>query len=119
MPTSAPLSSQRQIFDGPDYRYRPDKLLNGTKARTSYQLDPEPTSPDQKHIWNVRRRAVVSTSLDGSTSSWLSSLPEADTQDWSNFTLKTPKQIYSVTTQYKAQAAAQNAQLNTHGSISF
>ena len=52
--TCAPLSSQLQIFDSTDYRYRPQKLLNGIRARNIYQLGPEPTSSEQKHIRHVR-----------------------------------------------------------------
>ena len=109
MPTCAPLSSRLQNFDGTDYRYRPDQFLNRKKARTFYQLSPEPSSPEQKHIWHVRRVALVATSLDGPVSSWFNSILEAGTQDWSTFTLKLLKQFDSVTEQNKAQAHARNA----------
>ena len=52
-------------------------------------------------------------------SSWFNSLSEADTQDWSTFTLEFLKHFNSVTAQYKAQAEAQNMKLNTHESISI
>ena len=68
VPTCAPLSSRLQIFDGTDYRYRPEQFLKGIKVRTIYQLGPEPTNPDQIHIWNVRRMALVATSPDGPAS---------------------------------------------------
>ena len=57
VPTFAPNSSQFQIFDGIDYRNRPEQFLNGIKAGTLYQLGLEPTSPDQKHIWRARQMA--------------------------------------------------------------
>ena len=50
MPTCAPLSSQRQIFNGTVYRYRPEQYAIGIKTCTAHQLDPEATSPDQKHL---------------------------------------------------------------------
>ena len=61
--------------------------------------------------------ALVATSLDGPASALFNSLPGADTQDWSTFTLKFPKLFDSVTAQNKAQAETQNAQLNTFESI--
>ena len=48
--TCAPLSSQLQISDSTDYRYRPEQFLTDIKTRTIYQLGPEPTNPHQKHI---------------------------------------------------------------------
>ena len=118
MPTCAPFSRQLQISVGTDYRYRPEQFLNGIKTRTIYQLAPEPTNPDQTHSRHVRRMALVATSLDGPAFSWFNSLSEADTQDWSTFTLKIPKHSGSVTAQCKAQAEAQQGQLNTQESIS-
>ena len=62
---------------------------------------------------------LVVTALNGRASSCFNSLPEADTQDWSTSTLSFPEQIDIVTAQYQAQAQDQNAQLNTHESISI
>ena len=45
-------------------------------------------------------------------------LSEADTRDWSTFTLKCLNQIDSVRALKKAQAEAQNVQLNTYEKIS-
>ena len=114
---SAPLSSQLQIFDGTDYRYRPKQLVKGIKADNLCQLGPEPTSPDQRHVWHVRRMALVAISSDIPASSWLNSLSEADLKNWSTFTMKFLKQFDSVTAQNDAQAEAQNKQLDTHESI--
>ena len=101
MPTCAPFSGQLQIFEGTDYRYRPEQFLNGIKARTIYQLGPETTSPDQKHKWHVRRKALVTKCLDVSASGCFNSLPEADKQYWSTFTIQFLKQFDIVTAQYK------------------
>ena len=79
--TCAPLSSQLQFFGGTDFTYRPEHFLNGKKARTIYQLGPEPTIPDQKHISHVRRMVSVATALDGRASSCFNGLSEAVTQD--------------------------------------
>ena len=119
VPTSAPFSSQLQFFDGTDYTYRPEQFLNGIKVRTIYQTCPKSTSSDQIHIWQARRMALVTTSLDSLASSWFNGLFEADTQDWSTFTLKFLKHFDCVTTQYKAQAEPQNVQLNTCEPISI
>ena len=89
----APLSSQFQIFDGTDYSYRPEQFVKGIKAETLCQLGPEPTSPDQKHIWHVGRMAFVAISPDIPSFSWFNSLSEADSQDWSTFTMKFLKQF--------------------------
>ena len=67
-------SNQLQNFDGSDYRYKPEQILNGIK--TIHQV-----GPDQQHIWHAHRTALVATSLDGLGSSWFNSLFEADTQD--------------------------------------
>ena len=66
VPTCAPLSSQLQIVDGTDWRYRPEQFLKGMKTRTIHQPGPEPTSPNQKHIWHVRGLAFVDVFIDGS-----------------------------------------------------
>ena len=58
-------------------------------------------------------------SLNGSTSSWFISLSDADTQDWSTFTLKFPKPFYGLTAQYKVEACARNSQSHTDESISI
>ena len=65
VPTSALLSSHLQLFDGTEYRYGPEQLLIVIKTCTFNQLGPEPISPEQKHIWHVRRMVSVATSLDG------------------------------------------------------
>ena len=64
-PICAPLSSQLQIFDGTDHRYQPEQFLYRTKTRTFHQSGPEPTSPDQKHVWHVRGMAIVDVFTDG------------------------------------------------------
>ena len=119
VPTCAPFSNQLQFFDGTDYRFQPELIRNCINTRTVYQLGLEPTNPDQKHTWHARWVALVGTSLDGPAFSWFISYSEADTQDWSTFTLKFLTQFNSVTAQYKAQAQAQNVQLNTHEYISI
>ena len=43
-PTCAKLSSYSQTFDGTDYRYRPENVLNGITARSIHQLGPKPTN---------------------------------------------------------------------------
>ena len=50
VPTCAPSSSQLQVSDSTDIRYRPEQFLTGIKTRIIYQLGPEPTNPDQKPI---------------------------------------------------------------------
>ena len=119
VPTSAPLSSWLQIFDDTDYRYEPKQSLKELKARTIYQLGPEVTNQDQKRLRRVRGMAWVVTSLADATSSWPDSLSEADSEDWSNFTLRFLKQLDSVRAQYKAQLEPQNSQLNTPESIFY
>ena len=61
--------------------------------------------------------ALVATSLDGPAFSCLTGLCEADTQDWSSFTVNLPEQIDSGTAQFKTQAETQKAYLNTHESF--
>ena len=56
-------------------------FLNGLKARTIYQLGPEPTNSEQYRIWNIQRMAPVETSLNGSASFWFNSRSETDKQD--------------------------------------
>ena len=34
VPRCAPLSGQRQVFGGKNYRYRPNQILHGMKTRT-------------------------------------------------------------------------------------
>ena len=60
----------------------------------------------------------MATSLDDSAS-FLNSLSEANTQDWSSFMPTFLKHFDSVTAHYKAQVEAQNAQLDTHESVSI
>ena len=59
IPTCAPFSSQSQLFDGTDYRYCPEIILSGFKARTIYQLGPEPKISEYYWIWNIRRKALL------------------------------------------------------------
>ena len=49
IPTCVPFSSQSHFFDGTDYRYCPEIILSGFKARTIYQLGPEPKNSE--HYW--------------------------------------------------------------------
>ena len=119
MPTCAPISSQLQVIDGTDSRYRPEHFLNGIKACTIYKLGLEPNKPDQKKIWHVRSMVLDATSLDDPTSSWFNGFSEADTQDWSTLTVKFLDQFEKYKPQHTAQAEAQNAPLNTHKSNSI
>ena len=49
-PTCAKLSSHSQNFDGNNYRYRPENVLNGITARSIHQLVPKPTNSEHHRI---------------------------------------------------------------------
>ena len=117
IPTCSPLSTQLQIFDGTDYRYRLENALNVSKARTIDELGSEPTNLEQYRIWNIRRMALVSCVLDGTASSWFFSLSETYPQDWLKFSTNFLKQYDSTTVKYKTEAAAEIVRLATHEPI--
>ena len=85
IPTCAPFQSQSQAFNSTEYRHHPENFLNGIKARTFYQLGPEPTNSQLYRNCNIRRMAVVGNCLDSPISSRFNTLSQTDTQNWSVF----------------------------------
>ena len=106
--------SQLQNFGDFDYRYRPKNLLKSIKARTNYQLDPEPSNSKEFCIWKIRKTAPAATSIADLASNWFRRLSERDNQDWSTFLTKFLKQFDDAIIKCKAKARAPNLQIATN-----
>ena len=62
IPTSAPSSDQRHIFDDSEYRYHFGNFFNCINARTNYQFWSQPTNSEKQRKCTFRRIALVANS---------------------------------------------------------